>query len=136
MREYLDLLEALRTALDARTSYTEEELARRLGVQPQSAKFQAALRHLDDRLEILVEAEGRRLRGRRRLTADLLEALAGGDPLTQAELRAALRVETPAVAEVVGWLLREGRVEIVDAGGVERVKLKRGASGAQRATES
>jgi Mn-dependent DtxR family transcriptional regulator len=136
MREYLDLLEALRTALDARTSYTEEELARRLGVSPQAPKFQAALRHLDDRLEILVEAEGRRLRGRRRLTADLLEALAGGDPLTQAELRAALRVETPAVAEVVGWLLREGRVEIVDAGGVERVKLKRGASGAQRATES
>jgi hypothetical protein len=129
MAEILHLLESLRAALDSAPCFTEDELAARAGVDKASGAFQAALRLLDDRLEILVDPAVRTIRGRRRLTAAVVEALADGAPTTQCALRETLDVGTAALADVVGWLQREGRVEVLVVEGVEKVRLKRGHSG-------
>ena len=134
MTQVLALIERLREALQEAPSYTEEALAAKVRTPAASLEFRQALRVLDDRMEILVDAATRTVRGRRRLTAHVLESLTGG-PRTQAELRAATGAWTAAIADVVGWLVKEGRVDIsADAGGVERVRLKRGQSGAQPTT--
>jgi hypothetical protein len=129
MHESLRLLEALRAVLDVEPVLDAADLAARVGVSADSAVFQAALRRLDDRLEILVDPLTHAVRGRRKLTADVVDALADAGPSTQASLRARLKVETAPLAEVLGWLQREKRVEFVVVDGVEKARLRRGSSG-------
>jgi hypothetical protein len=136
MSDLLSVIEALRAALDAAPSWTEADLARRVGADPADADFRAALRRLDDRLEILVDPSTRTLRGRRRLTADVVDALANRGPMATSDLKAALIVETAPLAEVLGWLQREGRVECVVVGTDERYRMRRGISGPYRTTGS
>lgn len=129
MIDLLDLIERMRAALDSAPSYTEEALAAEVGASPAAPVFQEALRALDDRMEILVDPASRTVRGRRRFTAQVVEALGDGNPATLADLRKALDVEGAALADVLGWLRREGRVDVADADDGRTVRLKRGHSG-------
>ncbi len=131
MHEQLALLETLRAVLAAESALDPETLARRAGTTAGSLGFQAALRHLDDHMEILVDPLTRTIRGRARLTADVADALAAIGPASQAALRARLKIDVAPLADVLGWLQREGRLEFQTVDGEERVRLKRGISGPQ-----
>ncbi len=131
MHEALALLETLRSVLAAEASLDAETLAIRAGTTASAPGFQTALRHLDDHLEILVDPLTRMIRGRARLTTDVVDALAAIGPATQSALRAHLKIDVAPLAEVLGWLQREGRLEFLTIDGVESARLKRGSSGPQ-----
>jgi hypothetical protein len=130
--DLLPNVERLRRLLEDDPSQKADALSTAAGFKADDPAFWAALRFLDSRHEIVLDAVSTSVHLRRALNGSIVQTLESRGPMSQADLRGALALPVAVVAEAVGWLEREGRVEIERGPDGDRLHASRG--GAPRTT--
>lgn len=109
----LALVERLRSALEGTGTLTHGDLTALLDPDDSPAHLDQALRFLQGREAILIDAVDQSVHLRTHVTNAVLEALRDG-PLSLEALDARAPVSLAMVCDVLGWLEREGRI-VIDA---------------------
>ncbi len=122
--EFITLLDKLRRALDASVSLTPADLAAASGLDEGSPDFNQAVRFLHTRDEVLVDAAARTLHSRRSVSVAILAQLELS-ARSLPDLTKAVGLSTAVTAEAVGWLEREGRLEVVAGKDGDVVRVRR-----------